>query len=49
MTLFSTKYAMRTSNFVPGCTQGSLEMGLNLFSTTKLFSFVVVGKNSLWD
>ena len=30
---------MRTFNFVPKCTQGALEMGLNLFSTIKLFSF----------
>ena len=39
--LFSLKNAMRTFNFVgvPKYTQGSLEMGLNLFPTIKLFSF----------
>ena len=33
------KDAMRTFNFVPKCTQGPLEMGLNLFSTIQLFLF----------
>ena len=30
---------IRTFNFVPKCTQGSLEMGLNLVATIKLFLF----------
>ena len=29
----------RTFNFVPKCTKGPLEMGLNLVATIKLFSF----------
>ena len=37
--LFSLKYAIRTFNFVPKCTQGLQGMGLNLFPTIKQFLF----------
>ena len=33
------KNTMRTFNFVQKCTQGPLEMELNLVATIKLFSF----------